>query len=350
MKSDSATFQEIFSQPAIWNGTLKDLESISDKILQFWKSGPFDNLLLTGCGSTYYLAQSASAHIQEQLRIRTRGTPASELLLHPDIYYLPQSPSLLIAFSRSGETTETIRAVQQHKDLFKGKVAVVTNNPPSSLAALGDLTISLPLGREDSVVQTRSFTSMHLAHSFLTALWSGNADIQRSLHELGRVGQEMINKYTSDLAIIGTAISLDRFYFLGSGSLYGIACEASLKMKEMTLTHSEPFHFLEFRHGPMSMAGSGSAVIGFISDKNRNNEARVMVEMKELGALTIAVTEDPDGIIVDQIFHFSSGLSDQIRDILYLLPMHIMTIYRAIEKGLDPDHPHNLKAVVKLEQ
>ena len=349
MKSDSATYQEIFSQPAIWNSTLKDLESISDKILQFWKSGPFDNLLLTGCGSTYYLAKSASAHVQEQLRIRTRGIPASELLLHPEIYYLPQNPSLLIAFSRSGETTETIQAVQQHKDLFKDRVVVITNNPASLLASLGDLTISLPLGQEDSVVQTRAFTSMHLAHSFLTALWSGNADIRLSLHALGRIGQEMIDKYTSDLAAIGTAISMDRFYFLGSGSLYGIACEASLKMKEMTLTHSEPFHFFEFRHGPMSMAGPGSVIIGLISDRNRNKEAQVLVEMKELGAVTIAIAEDSDGITVDQIFSLSSRLSEQVRDILYLLPIHIMTIYRALEKGLDPDHPHNLTAVVKLK-
>ena len=61
---------------------------------------------------------------------------------------------------------------------------------------------------------------------------------------------------------IGADLDLDRFYFLGSGPRYGLACELSLKMKEMSLTHSEPFHFMEFRHGPMSMVTESTVIVG----------------------------------------------------------------------------------------
>ena len=66
-------------------------------------------------------------------------------------------------------------------------------------------------------------------------------------------GRKLIENYQGLAQSIGTAADLDRFYFLGSGPRYGLACELSLKMKEMSLSHSEPFHFMEFRHGPMSM-------------------------------------------------------------------------------------------------
>ena len=62
----------------------------------------------------------------------------------------------------------------------------------------------------------------------------------------------------------GGDLTLDRFYFLGSGPRYGLACEVNLKMKEMTLTHSEPFHFLEFRHGPKSMVCESALVAGLL--------------------------------------------------------------------------------------
>ncbi len=89
----------------------------------------------------------------------------------------------------------------------------------------------------------------------------------------------------------GINLDFDRFYFLGSGIRYGLACEVNLKMKEMTLTHSEPFHFLEFRHGPMSMVNEKAVVVGMLSDANRLHEAKVLSEMKTLGGTVVSLGE-----------------------------------------------------------
>src|SRR6185369_17077038 len=112
-----------------------------------------------------------------------------------------------------------------------------------------------------------------------------------AMHSLPKVGARLIAKYESYAKAIGENLSFDRFYFLGSGIRYGLACEVNLKMKEMTLTHSEPFHFMEFRHGPMSMVNENTVVIGMLSDANRMQEAKVLSEMAELGARVASLGE-----------------------------------------------------------
>jgi glucosamine--fructose-6-phosphate aminotransferase (isomerizing) len=129
---------------------------------------------------------------------------------------------------------------------------------------------------------------------------------------------------------------------LGSGPRYGLACELNLKMKEMSLTHSEPFHFMEFRHGPMSMVTTTTAILGLVSETNRAHELRVLAEMSERGARCCALGEA--GVEVE----FQSGLSEAARNILYLPIGQLIACERALAKGLNPDRPHGLSAVVRL--
>ncbi len=130
---------------------------------------------------------------------------------------------------------------------------------------LSDVNIVIDKGQEESVAQTRSFASMYVAVTAFCARMAGRSDLLQAMEKLPGAGTALIERYESFARKIGENLNLDRFYFLGSGIRYGLACEVNLKMKEMTLTHSEPFHFLEFRHGPMSMVkpnghGGGNAV------------------------------------------------------------------------------------------
>jgi glucosamine--fructose-6-phosphate aminotransferase (isomerizing) len=101
-------------------------------------------------------------------------------------------------------------------------------------------------------------------------------------------------------------MNLDRYYFLGSGPRYGLACEVNLKMKEMTLAHSEPFHFLEFRHGPMSMVKDTAIVIGLLSQVKRNFEQAVLEELAQLGARVLSIGKSETDI------SFGSNLPESI--------------------------------------
>ena len=146
-------------------------------------------------------------------------------------------------------------------------------------------------------------------------------------------------------------MDIERIYFLGGGPFYGLANEAMLKTKEMSLSHSEAYHSLEFRHGPMSMVNEHTLVVGLLSDTGLAEELRVLKDMQELGARTLAFIEDVSAMAewrADHIVELRSGLGEWERGPLCLPVLQRIAYYRAVAKGLDPDRPHNLTAVVEL--
>jgi glucosamine--fructose-6-phosphate aminotransferase (isomerizing) len=343
MNTHSYTLEEIQSQPEAWDEAVQVASKQSKALGELWHSRHYDQVVFTGCGSTYYLSLAAAALLQQFTGVPAWGVPAGELLLYPDTVFPRSGENLLVAISRSGTTTETIRALQAFRQAAGGNALVITSHPESTLAGLGDLVLGLPGGQERSVAQTRSFASMYVAAAALAAILGEREHLLAEMAHLPAVGERLLAGYHDLAAELGGDLERDRFYFLGSGPRYGLACEANLKMKEMTLTHSEPFHFLEFRHGPMSMVTGSAVVIGLLSDANRVHEQAVIDEMAELGGKTLALAESGADVA------FESGLPEAIRNVLYLPVLQLMAYYRATAKGLDPDHPKNLTAVVELD-
>ena len=104
------TRQEIFSQPESWALALEVLNNQCNVILDFSHKEKYKQVIFTGCGSTYYLSLAAAPLFQELTGLPARALPASELWLYPRSAYIPNHRTLLIAISRSGETTETLQA------------------------------------------------------------------------------------------------------------------------------------------------------------------------------------------------------------------------------------------------
>jgi glucosamine--fructose-6-phosphate aminotransferase (isomerizing) len=337
------TYEEIVSQPKAWEQALALTRLQGESIRQLWKPQPQGRLIFSGCGSTYYLSLALAALFQELTGLGARAVPAGELFLYPSSAYEAHMSHILVAVSRSGTTSETTAAVKRFREAGRGSVIVITNYAESPLAAMGDLVIAIPAGQEKSVAQTRSFASMYVAGVALSVLAAGRKDLLEAMNALPGLGTRLLEESQPLARRLGEDLELDRFYFLGSGSRYGLACETNLKMKEMTLTHSEPFHFLEFRHGPMSMVTRSAAVIGMCSQVQRGYEQAVLEDMRSLGGQVVSLAESE----ADLAFH--SGIPESIRNVLYLPPLQLMAFYRSIAKGLDPDRPQNLSAVVQLD-
>jgi glucosamine--fructose-6-phosphate aminotransferase (isomerizing) len=342
MNTQMATYNEISSQPQAWQAALDAVGRQAEALQQLWSKKDYSQVVFTGCGSTYYLALAAAALFQELIGQAVRVSPAGELVMYPATTYSSGGPALLVAFSRSAATTETIQAAKNFRQSQSGDVLTITNYGDQPLAEMGTITIDIPEGQEESVAQTRSFASMYVAASALAALLAGRDDLLQAMQGLPELGRNLIARYEAFVQPLGENLKLDRFYFLGSGPRYGLACEANLKMKEMTLTHSEPFHFLEFRHGPISMAGPTALVIGLLSDSNHKHEAAVLEDVRQLGGKTLTLGEGDTDIT------FNSQLPEAIRNVLYLPPLQLLAYYRALAKGLNPDRPNNLESVVRL--
>lgn len=333
------TYNEIKTQTDAWAQALDVVTASS-----LPEAGDYTQVIFSGCGSTYYLSLAAAALYQELTGRAARAVPGGELLLNTEANVGRNSISsnLLVAISRSGTTTETIKAVEKFKAEKRGEVVVISNYD-EALSRLADVNIVIPKGQEQSVAQTRSFASMYVAAAAFAARMAGRNDLVEAMQKLPVVGNSVIGKYESFAKELGENLDFDRFYFLGSGIRYGLACEVNLKMKEMTLTHSEPFHFLEFRHGPMSMVNEKTVVVGMLSDVNRAHEAKVLSEMKRLGGTVAGLGEN------DAEVCFESNIPESVRGVLYLPVLQLMAFYRSLAKGLNPDRPNNLTAVVKLD-
>ena len=343
------TWTEITGQPEAWRATLGAFTADRTALEDFLNQTDFAQILVVGCGSTHYLAQTAAAILTRRTRTPAHALPSSELWLFPST----ASPdrTLLLAVSRSGMTTETLRALERFRETHGGSVLTITCYPQSPLAQQADFALVAPDAQEKSITQTRSFTSMLLLTQALTAALARDEDMLERLHRLPDVLEDLVDRLGDLPQRLGTDQDIERFFFLGGGPLYGLAKEAMLKTKEMSLSYAEAYHPLEFRHGPMSMVDEHTLVVGLLSDTGLAEELRVLEEMQGLGARTLALVEDAlvfTGWRADYVIELCSGLDEWERGPLYLPVLQRMAYHRAMAKGLDPDRPSNLTAVVEL--
>jgi glucosamine--fructose-6-phosphate aminotransferase (isomerizing) len=338
------TRRELLSQPEVWAAALAQLAGRAAEIKGFFARGQYTHAIFTGCGSPYYLGLSAALVFQELTGLPAVARPASEIWLSPGDLPRVGGRGLLVVASRSGETSESLRACDTFRQAGLGDVLYIGCYPGRRLEAFSDYTLILPEAQEESTAQTRALSTMYLATTGLALIAANRTSDLGALHQLAPAARRMLDEY-GDLALsVGGDLNIDRFYFLGSRALYGLASELSLKMKEMTLSHSEPFHTLEFRHGPRSMATEGACVVGLLSEGRRALEQAVLAEMVEQGSQLLTLDEH------DADVTFASGLPAPLRDVLYLPVGQLVALERSLAKGLNPDAPDNLVAYVTLAE
>lgn len=337
------TYQELLGQPAAWDETLGVLMAHADVLGALLREGCYTSVVFTGCGSIYYLALAAAALFQEFTGVPARGVPASEVWLMPGVVLPRGGRVLLVAMSRSGANSETLHACESFRAGGVGDVLTLSCYPEQPLTRLGVVNLVFPAGQEQSVAQTRAFSCLYLATMAFAALWAGRDDVLGELVRLRMAGQYVLTENDDRARAIGRDSQIDRCYFLGSGSRYGLACELSLKWKEMALSHSEAFHFLEFRHGPQVMVTPTTLIMGLVSQAHRVHEVAVLDELRVRGARILAVGEQAADVT------FASGLTEPVTDVLYLPIGQLIAFERAMQRGLDPDRPHGVTAAVTLD-
>ncbi len=344
------TYQEIGSQPHAWRVTLETFTAQQEALSDFLQQNYCTHVLAVGCGSSYYLAHTAAAVLRHCAGLAAAALPASEFWLFPNLG--PQEQKLLLlTISRSGATTETLWAVERFRATRDGPVMAITCDPGSPLADQADFVLQAPIAQERSVVQTRSLTSMLLLVLSLTTMLSKEELCLENLNRLPELLDSLLVRLGDLPRRLGEDLSIKRFVFLGNGALYGLANELMLKTQEMSRSQSEAYHTLDFRHGPMSMVDDHTLVVGLVSDTGLEQELRVLEEMSALGASTLAMLDGESHLRrwrPDHIMTFDSGLTEWERGPLYLPAIQRLAYHRALVKGLNPDHPLHLRAVVNL--
>jgi glutamine---fructose-6-phosphate transaminase (isomerizing) len=343
------TIAEILSEPAIWKSCLEELESSGDLESFNRKLSSDLEWVFIGCGSSYYLAQVASATWSIVTGRKSRAIPASEITLFPQSLPLPCQPVLI---TRSGHTSEVLQAADYLEKELHTRTLAITCASATPIEKKTTYVIKLLPADEKSTVMTRSFTSMLITLQLLAAMRAERADFVEGLRDLSA---QFAPRFVSIRGTIKTLVDSNSFadyVFLGQGPFFGIAQESMLKVKEMSCSYAQCFHTLEFRHGPKAIVSPQTLITFIISETGFDAELAVLEEIKKLGGTTLVVSNADDPIIrrcADYAVELSLKIPEAARAAASVVPGQLLGFYTGIKKGLNPDEPRNLSRVVLLE-
>jgi glutamine---fructose-6-phosphate transaminase (isomerizing) len=246
----------------------------------------------------------------------------------------------------SGETTETVRALETFAARFSGQAVVIGCRPGSTLEEMADVPITIPEAYDDVIPQTRSFGSMYLASQYMAALLAGDEELAASLKYL----PDMLYRWESEVRTL-TEEDWDSAVFLGGGPLYGIAKEASLKLIEMSLTKAACYHTLEVRHGPRSVVDERTLVVSLGSLRGARHEDQVLVELSR-GSRVLKLAPDGGASRNENVSEIGVGpeVPEHALGMLYLPLLQLLAYHRAVHRGVDPDESHNLTNYAELSE
>ena len=345
------TQQEILSQPATWLETARQFRDDSKLVKIFQSFSSQEPWLFVACGSSYYLSQTIAAQWTKLFPAPCTAVPGSEFLFAPDEILKRTAARQAVLLSRSGKTTEVLRAAELLKTKDSIRTLGVTCNAHSALEELCTETLKLPWADEKSMVMTRSFTSILLLFESMGAKFAGDAGLASALDGLPEKTARWLDANVDKIRALGKKGRFADFVFLGQGAHYWLAQEAALKMTEMSSSYAQAYHTLEFRHGPKSIASRETLVTFLLSDAALEEELPLISELKKLGAATLVVANRATQELrrnSDLLIELGLDEPEYARMAMTAIPAQILGLAVGLRKGLNPDLPKNLTRAVVL--
>ncbi len=315
------------------------------------------SVLILACGTSYHSGLVARYWFEKHARVPCSIEVASEFRYRNPVV----SPdTLVVTISQSGETADTLAALQEAKKLGVKHSLVICNVPESSLVRESDLVMMTRAGPEIGVASTKAFTTQLVALLMLVVA-------------IGRrfsLSQEMQDRIVSELfslpGNIEKVLKLDetievlsqRFadkhnaLFLGRGTHYPIAMEGSLKLKEISYIHAEAYPAGELKHGPLALIDAEMPVVtvapnNTLLEKLKSNIQEVSARGGQLIVFmdeTLADSSDENVQIIKM-----PSVDNMISPIIYTIPLQLLSYHVAVLKGTDVDQPRNLAKSVTVE-
>ncbi|MBK7306772.1 MAG: glutamine--fructose-6-phosphate transaminase (isomerizing) [Chitinophagaceae bacterium] len=361
---DHFMLKEIFEQPSTIHDCLRGrldatagtitMSGIQNNIEHFKNA---QRIIMVACGTSWHAALLAEYIIEELCRIPVEVEYASEFRYRNPIV---NKGDIIVAISQSGETADTLVAIERAKE--NGAIIFgVVNVVGSSIARISDGGAYTHAGPEIGVASTKAFTGQ-LAVLIMMALKiakeKGTISDERYknlLLELDAV-PEKVNAILKNAAALKTIAqkykgASDALY-LGRGYNFPIALEGALKLKEISYIHAEGYPAAEMKHGPIALVDENLPVV-FIATKDSYHEKIVsnIQEIKARKGKVIAVITEGDEIIpgmADDVFYIPEA-DEIIAPMLSTIPMQLLSYYVGIAKGVDVDKPRNLAKSVTVE-
>jgi glucosamine--fructose-6-phosphate aminotransferase (isomerizing) len=307
-----------------------------------------------GCGTAYYAGQIGANLVEELARIPADAEPASEFRYRNPVV---DSDTLYVAISQSGETLDTLAAVQELKRKG-GNVIGAVNVVGSAVARECGSGVFLHAGPEVSVASTKAFTNMAVSFAMLALLLGRVRDLSAA-HGARLVAamQALPDQIDTVLGldheiadVAGKYANAEHMFFIGRVRGWPVAREGAQKLKEISYVHAEAYQAAELKHGPLALIDPKMpSVVVVPRDELLAKNIGTIEQIKARGGPVIAVTnaELPDGL-ADAVLRVPVN-EPELDPILLTIPLQMLAYHVAAALGRDIDKPRNLAKSVTVE-
>ncbi|MCG1053580.1 glutamine--fructose-6-phosphate transaminase (isomerizing) [Mycetohabitans sp. B5] len=353
--------KEIFEQPRAISDTIAQTDAFDPELFGAGAGDVFngiDSLLILACGTSYYSGLTAKYWLESIAKIPTQVEIASEYRYRDSV---PNSRSLVVVISQSGETADTLAALKHAQALGHSHTLAICNVASSAMVRLTALRLLTHAGTEIGVASTKAFTTQLVA-LFVLAVTLGrlrghvDASLQAQyLKQLRHLPAALNSVLALEPQIIAWAEEFSRkenALFLGRGMHYPIALEGALKLKEISYIHAEAYPAGELKHGPLALVTEAMPVVtvapnDILLEKLKSNIQEVRARGGQLYVFADADTRivNDEGLHVIRMPEHYGLLSP----ILHVVPLQLLAYHTACARGTDVDKPRNLAKSVTVE-
>lgn len=359
---------EISSQPAVWRSTWNTLQKQQKELSSFLNyvyAKDNLNIILTGAGSSAFIGVALQGPFQKYTNILTRAISTTDLVTHPELFLLKDKPTLLVSFARSGDSPESLAAVNLVNELCTQVYHLIITCNANGKLAQGEnqsnkMVFFLPPETNDKgLAMTASFTSMLLSGLVISRIHQTDR-LESQISTLISYGENILQNYTERLYDIAK-LDFKRVAFLGSGPLAGTAQESHLKLQELTNGNIICKHdsFLGFRHGPKAVTDKSTLVVYLFSNnkyaEQYENDLVSEICKQELSMYKIGIMESPKDtdFTLDLEIILGTGnhkLDEEFLTVCSVLPAQILGYYKSLNLGLNPDNPSASGVISRVVQ
>jgi glutamine---fructose-6-phosphate transaminase (isomerizing) len=343
------TYDELKQQYVALRETFEYLASKREQIVDFFKEKAPKSLTYIGCGSGYCLCKSGEFSVKKRMGIPTSSIASGDLLLNCTSYEKFMKGTMIIAPSRSGSTSEVIKAIEQVKALWDIPVLAINCVKGSDLSKIADLSLDIPWAYDTSVCQTRTVTNLYAANLLLIAFLSGDEKLVEDIDKAIKAGNDYMNENEDRIRKIA---QMDWFnvVLLADGELSGLASEGATAFNEIPQVLSNQFNLLDVRHGPIVMIGKNTLVIACLNSNETLYQKELIKDLKNRGAIIVTYSDMPVAGIEGADLQVTSGMSLDVaaQGIPFIFVPQLLSYFKAELKGINPDNPNGLTAWIKL--
>lgn len=342
------TEKEIFQQHIALKKTYNYMIDHREETEQFFQKCATKKLVFIGCGSSYMLAKSGEKMFASAEGFRTSAIAGGDYLMNPSFYRESVKGSLVVALSRSGKTTEMVRALSILKKQEDCPILSLTAAQPNDFMEHADLNLTMEWCYDQSVCQTRTVSNLYLALMILYSFWNQDS---RSLEALKTAVEENERFQLRNRACLKRIAGMDweRAVILANGPFAGIAEEGALAFTEIAMIPGEYHPILDYRHGPIVLNDEKTLNIILLDQAEDNLQKGLIKDLKEYGGVILAIGQGTKEFWeADRVIDIGDAEGTCAAGIPFINTIQILAYEKSVILGRNPDEPTGLDAYILL--